>query len=514
MSRNPPAGTSFDTNTLLHHEHGGGAPGEDKVMIAWAVKSKAPLRTNTDLGTSAKKWAVSIALPDIKSSLVATINIEWGRSNTVPLLNEEVTFRWHGSRLLEPNTANMTLGQFYAYYSTASRAQIYLTGNIPTAWKATLKSTKGPAICLELYIDSKMVRTLFMSRTVNGAETASKRPGEILNHPSHARISNFSSAPMRSMFLPTSSIQVQQRFPVVLKKISCVADASTGEVQFQDMAETIHGTIANTQFAQGAMKSAYSLTTGSGLSLVVKRFYCITEVKEGAMIPPISIADNRKQIYLELQRLTIGAYFLKAFFRQAVRSGVTVYTAIKFADAWLGQELNRPSVASGSMKIDSSQEGITWLVEDKRATTVEHFTFTLNHQTRRRDLCAQTIHAFAHFVFGHSNKNVVFADIQGTPTHIDGQDMMVLFDPMTHTPTGDSGIGDFGREGIRTFIRDHECGDLCRSLGLDTSIILADDQEPATASAASPRSQSPDSDLESRVNELLGTESGIAGSAR
>ncbi|KAJ7692913.1 kinase-like domain-containing protein, partial [Mycena rosella] len=113
---------------------------------------------------------------------------------------------------------------------------------------------------------------------------------------------------------------------------------------------------------------------------------------------------------------------------------------------------------------------ITWLVETKRSTMVEHFTFTLNHHIRRQDLCTQTIHAFAHFVYGHSNKTCILADIQGTPAHVNGRDLLVLFDPMTHTPNGsvfDSGIGDFGMKGIQTFLRDHTCGEVCRALGLN-----------------------------------------------
>jgi hypothetical protein len=82
MAQKPAPGTSLTTSTLLHHEHGGGPPGEDKVMVVWAVslvsltfvfhiiiyhsqvrESKAPKVINADLGSSAKKWAVSVALP-------------------------------------------------------------------------------------------------------------------------------------------------------------------------------------------------------------------------------------------------------------------------------------------------------------------------------------------------------------------------------------------------------------------------------------------------------------------
>ena len=30
-------GTNLNTASLLHHEHGGGAPGEEKAMICWQV---------------------------------------------------------------------------------------------------------------------------------------------------------------------------------------------------------------------------------------------------------------------------------------------------------------------------------------------------------------------------------------------------------------------------------------------------------------------------------------------
>jgi hypothetical protein len=114
---------------------------------------------------------------DIKSHLVETLNLEWTRSHSALLLpwvhflacfflsfklswaREEVTFRWHGGILLEPNTANMTLGQFYAFYSTPSRAPIYLT-TVPAQWKTMAKQGKTPTVFLELYIDSTAVRFL------------------------------------------------------------------------------------------------------------------------------------------------------------------------------------------------------------------------------------------------------------------------------------------------------------------------------------------------------------------
>ncbi|KAJ7889353.1 hypothetical protein B0H14DRAFT_1167860 [Mycena olivaceomarginata] len=48
---------------------------------------------------------------------------------------------------------------------------------------------------------------------------------------------------------------------------------------------------------------------------------------------------------------------------------------------------------------------------------------------------------------------------------------------MTHTKDGDSGIGDFGEKGIKSFIDDHQCTDLCRALTLESSYPLVMQEE-------------------------------------
>ncbi|KAJ7797902.1 kinase-like domain-containing protein [Mycena olivaceomarginata] len=481
MAQKPAPGTSLTTSTLLHHEHGGGPPGEDKVMVVWAVReSKAPKVINADLGSSAKKWAVSVALPDIKSHLVETLNLEWTRSHSALLLPEEVTFRWHGGILLEPNTANMTLGQFYAFYSTPSRAPIYLT-TVPTQWKTMAKQGKTPTVFFGIFTlrqnfgrgsaddsDDDMGSCLRITSSVAG-----RKRTRTLSSTSEGANRDYGA----NKHCNSSAITVHKVSPVTLKKIVCIVDHTTGVPDFEESLDEISGNIRDSHFGKGAMKYAYDFKSMDGQALVAKRFYRISDSDQ--MGPPITVLENRTQIYLELRRLMVGAYFLKQFFMAAKRQGVDVYTAIEFADAWLGQEIQViPTKASGAAKVDDTHEGITWLVETKRATTVEHFTFTLNHQTRRQDLCAKTIHAFAHFTYGNSQKSIVLADIQGTPAHRGGRDLMILFDPMTHTPAGDSGIGDFGVEGIRSFIQDHHCGDICRSLGLHESVLLSDNIQP------------------------------------
>ncbi|KAK7041172.1 kinase-like domain-containing protein, partial [Favolaschia claudopus] len=107
---------------------------------------------------------------------------------------------------------------------------------------------------------------------------------------------------------------------------------------------------------------------------------------------------------------------------------------------------------------------LTWLVEHRRPITVTKYSGTLVHTSIRRDLASLTISAFAHYVFGDSGRRMLFADLQGTPTRVRGGDGVVLFDLMTHKEEGDSGVGDFGQDGINTFVQDHECNTVCSAL--------------------------------------------------
>ncbi|KAJ7220332.1 kinase-like domain-containing protein, partial [Mycena pura] len=119
-----------------------------------------------------------------------------------------------------------------------------------------------------------------------------------------------------------------------------------------------------------------------------------------------------------------------------------------------------PSVASGLEKFDPTLDGMTWLVEGKRAAVVIHFSSTLDHKQRGSDLQTET-HSFAHYVFGATSGSLIMADLQGTPAPVRGNDRIIFFNPMTHTVEGGSGLGDFGLEGIQSFIDTHNCNQLC-----------------------------------------------------
>ncbi|KAJ7599663.1 kinase-like domain-containing protein [Mycena floridula] len=430
-------------------------------------------------------------------NLVDHINLERGHQFPQPLLPAEVTFRFTGNRLPIPGTTTRTLHEFYHMHSQSESAPIYLV--VPTIWK-TLKVGKTPLICLELYVDERAwrTRTGYDEDTPGpgpGSSIGTKRTGTIAEPPIGNKRTRLGQL-QESSLLPRSSSRSEFRLssisgpaPVVssskvaLKQIICRVDTIEGTPEFEDQGEIIVGAIRNQHFAKGGMKLAFDF-------VVAKCFFRIDDntPAEDDLLPEarvtVNSSDNQCHLERELARLSMGQWFLTQFIKAANKERVTIFSAITFASAYLGQELERGSTASGQ-----KEAGYYWLIETKRSTTVEHYTYTLQHHSERNDLKTLTIHAFAHFTFEHSHESLVFADLQGSPAFVRGKDGIILFDPMTHTITGLSGIGDFGVEGITSFLRTHECNIVCKDMGLQTLpdvVVYAANLAPPVNSPPSP----------------------------
>ncbi|KAJ7237983.1 kinase-like domain-containing protein, partial [Mycena rebaudengoi] len=108
---------------------------------------------------------------------------------------------------------------------------------------------------------------------------------------------------------------------------------------------------------------------------------------------------------------------------------------------------------------------ITWLLEPERGNIqYRKYSDTLEHP-RYTDEQRSTINAFQHFAYLNSNKSLVLADVQASESHNPASKASVLFDLMLHTTTGNSGAGDHGKDGIKTFVEQHRCGQRCVQLG-------------------------------------------------
>jgi hypothetical protein len=171
--------------------------------------------------------------------------------------------------------------------------------------------------------------------------------------------------------------------------------------------------------------------------LVAKRFVKLINNDETDQDPTsrsVSLEENRIEVEAELIRVTQGKWFMENFYKFCrnkpdvavdqsalkqfqyilITDHARHYVDVAFTDAFLAQEIGSFSAASGIKEsFDIDAEGITWLIENKRPTTIIKFSGTLMHRTRQKDLRSLTVQAFAHFVFGHSKQALVFADLQG-----------------------------------------------------------------------------------------------------
>ncbi|KAJ7837938.1 kinase-like domain-containing protein [Mycena leptocephala] len=405
-------GTLLTTAVLQDHENGGGAPGEPKVWVCWQVRlSTHPKAIASGLGFHTKGWAVSKFMPDIKVEIVKDF----------------------GS-----GTNTMSLNEFYTYYSTPSNAPIYLQG-IPSQWKG-FERTRGAKrfVCMELFVHVDKWEERVSEQETESTRTSSRKRTRALS----------SSSTMGS-----KQLRLSGRWTTKLVE-----------------EEIVHGKIFDEPFSSGTMKHAHDLILANGDQFVAKHFVQLSS----DACEYVSIKANRIEIEGELLHLAWARWFLNEFYQFCRKQGeISVDETLSVADAFLAEEVGMPSIASGVEIITGNGTGITWLVERKRPMTVTKYSGTLVNTSARRDLRSLTICAFAHFVYGFSDRSLVLADLQA---QVRGTDGLVLFDLMTHTVDGmkrDSGIGDFGKQGIRTFTRDHQCNSICSGLGFDTQYSLA-----------------------------------------
>ncbi|KAF8579619.1 kinase-like protein, partial [Ramaria rubella] len=110
---------------------------------------------------------------------------------------------------------------------------------------------------------------------------------------------------------------------------------------------------------------------------------------------------------------------------------------------------------------------IYWLLDEWRTLVVNNYSYTLSHPDQKT-LKDATIVAFTHFCWLYSKNTLVFADMQGSQArNASGSSIEVLFDPMTHSLSGDTGLGDYGQEGINIFLAQHHCNRICTAMGLE-----------------------------------------------
>ncbi|KAI1791093.1 kinase-like domain-containing protein [Ganoderma leucocontextum] len=359
---------------------------------------------------------------------------KWNEISECSLGRDDVTLRWNGNHVPERNSEHGTVADFYDIHHSLTHRDIFF-GKVPGA----MKHMKGQWMRLELFID---------------VEAFEQRTG--VSAPDEAK-----SANARKRAAPS---QISN-------------NAETGEItiSWDENAGAVvtPARIADTVDSMGKTKKVFLAELDSGKPFVAKRFF---EIGHGS--ERVSCKENTDLLQLEAQRLVLGKYFFDLFYERARGLDAEVCDDFAFTSCYLAREIvgpNGPSKASGisqeswaSLTEKDPDSTIIWLLEPRRSKSVTRWSGTLAH-SKRADKRHSTMGAFVHFAYDWSQQTVVFADLQSSAGKLPGPHMQygnILFDVMTHTPEGESGVGDHSIDGILSFLKGHSCHKACEDLQL------------------------------------------------
>ncbi|KAJ7639307.1 kinase-like domain-containing protein [Roridomyces roridus] len=487
------AGTSLHTAALIFHEGGTGGQAEDMIRLAVMTRMSDSKATNTKIGNLIKLYRSSIPMPDLVQEIVDVVSPQFVKYKLgmLPLEIGDVDLRWSGNRLPEPNSMTGSLANFYMMHSSTTEKIATYVNNIPSIFRTLARGHNTKLLCLELVVNmdsygdreelDAVARNLNVDepnstsrkRAISGTSSGglSKRLRALTNSNIGSTLGSRFGAAGSSHTPALMTPKTQSR--VTLERCDISVHPPQYEPELIQKSGQIEAVIDDVHFAKGGSKLAYDMTifvNDKEERAVAKRIYRTSDDDSHSLSNGVSVVHNRALLESECHRLALGRELFGDFVAYCKEMDVAIFNFIEFSSAYLAQEMlvqvtRSPSVASG---LDSFEdEGMTWMVEPKRAAAVIQFTSTLNHKARGSDLTHLTIHSFAHYVFGSATGTLVMADIQGTPATVRGHDGLVLFDVMTHTQDGGSGLGDFGLEGIESFINTHQCNQLCKRLEFD-----------------------------------------------
>ncbi|GJJ06853.1 hypothetical protein Clacol_001049, partial [Clathrus columnatus] len=182
---------------------------------------------------------------------------------------------------------------------------------------------------------------------------------------------------------------------------------------------------------------------------------CFDDLKP--LVDKVSNADNQSHIQNELSRHITATHLGVQFVEFAKSKGVQVYEKFTFSDSWI------------AVVADGPRPGWAYLMAPMLSTRdVIKFSGT-NTAGANESNRGKTMDTFAHFSLFITEEDLVLTDIQEYVEGYQFSEMLTLFDLMTHTKNGNSGLGDDGVDGIERFKKQHRCNSLCERLRLSDS---------------------------------------------
>ncbi|KAG6905918.1 hypothetical protein DXG01_016948 [Tephrocybe rancida] len=448
-------------------------PSFDKIQVNVEVRFRGGAKrdqTSTDptFGKWGQLWKRDVFLSEILDNSLVTSNVTWDKDNAQSLERNEVEFRWYGNKVFQPGTQNLTVGEVYNKYLTGDKASFYMPP------EKVVRASKGPTMFLELCIN----KLAYNCRTaVNADSEVSLGPKSGARKRRHNQDRGESDQDWDDSDEPVRPLTSKR--PRQFSTAISVEDTGEVEVMWADSTDittTVEPALLHlTALATRATKTVHKLVI-DGLLYVAKAFF---DTGNGS----VSIEDNATALEQEAVRLQQAQWFWKKFVTSAKEQRDPICQDIRVSDGFLicivrntldELESVLPSHPSDTNKIGAASTVL--LIEPHRTRSVVKFSGTLQHP-HQTDKMGKTITAFAHFVHHTSSGEFIFVDIQGSPATINGRDGITLFDLMSHSVQGDSGVGDHGVDGIKSFVDQHWCDFLCTSLGLSLLATATESNE-------------------------------------
>ncbi|KAF7297564.1 Kinase-like protein [Mycena kentingensis (nom. inval.)] len=431
---------------------------------------------------------------DVLEHFIKRVNVSWDARHEHSLTIDDVILRYHNNGDISTPLTGLTIRQF-----TDLSASAPLAKGIPSSIPAQTRKVVGVWPTFQAF-EMHIQKDLYTRRTGEDVKMGGKNStpaqgpkrkasGSLTAASVAKRGRNEASSafvPVISQFVPrVAGAKSGAKTSVNLEVIGVTVDETTGEVRrnLRDRVPFGAASLHDTSLASGSMKTVHVLET-SNATFVAKRFHQIAASEGGDV--DVTVSENDGCIFEEVELLGQATYFLAEFYKRAkeARTYTQDLAELSYTTFHLCREVvpddGEPTPASAvpADQIDAARtEGVTWLVEPYRPGRTIKFVGTLNHAAGLHNgKIAATVHAFIHFAYEFSNKSLVLVDVQGTKVNLGGSIKHVLFDPMAHTTSGESGPGDHGVKGIQDFLATHTCNGKCKDLKLQPLEPASDDE--------------------------------------
>ncbi|KAJ7652423.1 kinase-like domain-containing protein [Mycena polygramma] len=422
--------------------------------------------------------------------IVEHFNLQWVRmdGNTLNLQPDDCSLRFAGNITMDASTEDMSIQGVYTMYQQRSDRHVVVN----EAQAKKFKLPKGASMLMELYINESRYKNRLNALSGDTDSVPQKRKAASTST-SAVPAKRSMTGPLRSSFSGEDDDSILDKAPetstVTFETIRCHPEGTEGrQVLVQDMDPADKSSVLDRTGKievkplilslgdRGKSKDVFKMVIDDDSQVyVAKQFFDVGRGRGN-----VSRKANKSYLSRDLIRIGRLQHFYTEFTTLAATKGFNDLANVKITDAFLILlETAEVSDVSESGEEEEAVVEDAYLVEPIRSSVVTKFTGTLG-SSAATDQLSSTVLAFSHFVLEKTACLLAFADLQGS-RHRGGT---VLFDPMTHTVAGNSGLGDHGAPGIRDTIQSHECNAICNALGLVSQEVLISSLEARVTEAA------------------------------